>query len=229
MQPKSPVPTITWIGLLLALFGVPLVILIITRTAPEGPLTNLFVVERELSVFAVTGVLLLLIVKGEKLGLDSIGLYFHDWGKSILWGLLGVLIVGAALAIVFLFFHLAGISFGQGSEIGRYRNVSLWTFTFMVLRAGIVEEFCYRGYVIERLEKITGNWVVYLLIPLFLFAAFHYKQGVGGMIIAFVAGGILAGLYLKRRDLKANMITHFLVDFIPNVLIPALSALFGGK
>ena len=93
----------------------------------------------------------------------------------------------------------------------------------MVLRAGIVEEICYRGYVIERLEKMTGNWIVYFLIPLIFFGAFHYKQGIGGIIISFVAGAILAVLYIKRRDLKANIITHFLVDFLPNVLLPLFS------
>jgi CAAX protease family protein len=96
--------------------------------------------------------------------------------------------------------------------------------SIMVLRAGIVEEICYRGYMIERLEKLTGNWLVYFLAPLILFGAFHYKQGVPGIIIAFVSGAILAILYLKRRDLKANIITHFLVDFIPNVVIPLVSS-----
>jgi membrane protease YdiL (CAAX protease family) len=65
---------------------------------------------------------------------------------------------------------------------------------------------------------------VYFLVPLIFFAIFHYRQGLGGIIISFVAGAILAVLYIKRRDLKANMITHFLVDFVPNVVIPLLSS-----
>jgi membrane protease YdiL (CAAX protease family) len=217
-------PAITWVGLAIAFFGAPLVIYIFQSTAPAGPFTNLFVIEKETCVFAVAAILLLLIVKGEKLGLDSIGLHNRDWGKSILWGFLGLLIAGAALAIILFIFSKVGISFGQGAEAGRYNNVSLWVISFMVLRAGIVEEICYRGYIIERLEKMTGNWVVYFLIPLILFALFHYRQGIGGIIISFVGGAILAILDLKRRDLKANIITHFLVDFIPNVLGPLFSS-----
>ena len=222
-QSVERTPAITYIGLAIALFGVPLLIFIFQTTASPGPFTNAFVLTKELSIFALTGILLLLIVKGEKLGLDSIGLHNRHWGKSILWGLLGVVIAAAALALLLFIFSKVGIKFGEGGEIQRYKNVSLWVISLMVLRAGIVEEVCYRGYVIERLEKMTGNWFVYFLIPLILFAIFHYRQGIGGIIISFVAGAILAVLYIKRRDLKANIITHFLVDFIPNVLIPVFS------
>jgi CAAX protease family protein len=214
---------ITWLGLALALFGVPLVIYLFQSNAPAGPYTNAFVVAKELSVFAAAGILILLILKGEKLGLDSIGLHSRDWGKSILWGFIGAVIAFAALAVLLFIFSKTGIPFGQGAESKRYDQVSLWALTLMVLRAGIVEEVCYRGYVIERLETISHNWLIYFVLPLVLFGIFHYKQGLGGIIIATVAGAILAVLYLKRRDLKANIITHFLVDFVPNVLLPILA------
>jgi membrane protease YdiL (CAAX protease family) len=223
MQQTISIRPITWFGLTLALFGAPLVIFIFQSLAPPGPYTNTFVLAKELSVFAVAGLLLLLIVKGEKLGLDSIGLHSRNWGKSLLWGFLGVLMSGAALAILLFIFSKVGVSFGHASETDRYKNVSLWVFSLMVVRAGIVEELCYRGYIVERLLESTGKWLVYFLLPVILFGLFHYRQGIGGIIIATVAGAILAQLYLKRRDLKANIITHFLVDFIPNVLIPLLS------
>jgi membrane protease YdiL (CAAX protease family) len=222
-QAAQRTPAITYLGLAIALFGVPLLIYIFQSAAPPGPFTNTFVITKELSIFALTGLLLLLIVKGEKLGLDSIGLHNRNWGKSILWGFIGVVIAAALLGALLFIFSKVGIKFGEGSEIARYKNISLWAMFLMVLRAGIVEEICYRGYVIERLQKISGNWIVYFLIPLILFALFHFRQGIGGIIISFVAGAILAVLYIKRRDLKANIITHFLVDFIPNVLLPLLN------
>jgi membrane protease YdiL (CAAX protease family) len=42
-------------------------------------------------------------------------------------------------------------------------------------------------------------------------------------VIATAAGLLLAFFYLRTRDLKANIMAHFLVDFIPNVLAPLLS------
>jgi membrane protease YdiL (CAAX protease family) len=45
------------------------------------------------------------------------------------------------------------------------------------------------------------------------------------MLIALVLGGILTGFYLWKRNLVANIFAHFLIDFIPNVLLP----LFAGS
>jgi len=57
------------------------------------------------------------------------------------------------------------------------------------------------------------------LIP---FALFHFRQGPAGILIAGVAALILSALYLKRRSLPEVMLTHFLVDFIPNIVLPLL-------
>jgi uncharacterized protein len=53
---------------------------------------------------------------------------------------------------------------------------------------------------------------------LVIFAVGHWTGGAANILIALVLGGILAGFYLWRRDLVANMIGHFLVDFVGNVL-----------
>jgi hypothetical protein len=45
----------------------------------------------------------------------------------------------------------------------------------------------------------------------------------GWSSISLALGGILAVFYLWRRDLAANMIGHFRVDFVGNVL-PKLSS-----
>jgi len=106
-----------------------------------------------------------------------------------------------------------GISFGQGGEAQRYDHISLWAISLMVIRAGVVEELFYRGYIMERLEEFSGRWLVYFLLPAIVF-------GIGGILISFVLGLILAWFYWKTRDLKANILAHFLVDLIPNVLVP---------
>jgi membrane protease YdiL (CAAX protease family) len=41
-------------------------------------------------------------------------------------------------------------------------------------------------------------------------------------VIATAIAGVLTALYLWSRNLWANMAIHFLVDFVPNILVPAL-------
>lgn len=217
----KPIPTLhpfTYPGLALALLGVPLLIWVSNLLIGDAMLSTSLVVTRELAIFALTGLLLLLVVKGEGLGLDSIGLHNRHWGKSLLLAVIGLVACFAAGAATLYGLQLAGISFGEGGESARYEHVSLWAITLMVLRAGVVEEICYRGYVMERLGALSKNPLVYFWVPLVIFGLWHYRQGVGGILISFVLGAVLAFMYWKKRDLKANIITHFLVDFIPNVL-----------
>ncbi len=222
----QPTPTTlsakTLIGLAIALFGVPLLLYVFAGLAPEGPFANSFVTLRELCVLGLTGLLILYVLRVEKLGLDSIGLHNRNWGKSLLLALIILVASFAVLALLLFLFPLIGISFGQGGEALRYEGVSPWAILLMVIRAGVVEEICYRGYAMERLEKATGNWFVYFLMPLILFGLWHYRQGIGGIIISFSIGAVLAYAYWKKRDLKANIIAHFTADFIPNVLAPLL-------
>ena len=92
----------------------------------------------------------------------------------------------------------------------------------MVVRAGVAEEIFYRGYAIERIQALTGNRWIAVSIPLVIFSIGHFRQGPGGILISFVAGGILTATFLWKKDLLANIIAHFLIDFIPNVLVPLL-------
>ena len=213
----------TELGLILSFFGPPLLLLPFQLLAPE-PLTDSIVLVRELSFFLLAGVLILIIVKGEKLDIQSIGIHNRHWGKSILWSLFLLLMFFAVVAGCLGLFQLTGISFGRGD--GKYAHISPWVLTIVMGRAGIVEELFYRGYVMERLHKIADNWIVYLLTPSLIFGLLHYRQGIGGIIIATATGILFSYFYWRKRDLKINIIAHFLADFIPNVLLPMINNAF---
>lgn len=221
MNYKIPASTIT--GLVLAFFGPPLLIFIFNQITEGVQLTNELVIVREIGLFFLTGLLLVLVVKGEKLNLGSIGLHNRHWGKSLVLALLIMISILGLIAGLIGIFYLLGISFGEGEESNRYQNVSLAVISIMVIRAGVIEEICYRGFIMERLEKYTGKRFIYLYLPALIFGLVHYRQGLAGIVIATAAGLLLAFFYLKKRDLKANIIAHFSVDFIPNVLVPLIT------
>jgi membrane protease YdiL (CAAX protease family) len=89
-------------------------------------------------------------------------------------------------------------------------------------RAGIAEEIFYRGYAIERIEALTGNRAIAAAVPLLIFAGSHFSQGGAGILITFVIGAIATAIYLWKRNLLILIIAHFMVDFIPNVLLPLI-------
>jgi membrane protease YdiL (CAAX protease family) len=90
----------------------------------------------------------------------------------------------------------------------------------------VAEEVFMRGYLLERLTTLTRSPWAAVTLSLIPFALLHYPgQGWAGVLISFFAGGVLTWFYLWKRDLKANIIAHFLVDFIPNVAAPVIENL----
>jgi membrane protease YdiL (CAAX protease family) len=89
-------------------------------------------------------------------------------------------------------------------------------------RAGIAEEVFYRGYAIERIEALTGSRAIAAAVPLLIFAGSHFSQGSAGILLTFALGAIATAVYLWKRNLVILIAAHFLVDFIPNVLLPLL-------
>ncbi len=201
----------TWLGLFLSLFGMLLVRQVVNYVWPTPTFTP--AVVKEVGMW-VTAVVLLVIVRcGEGLPLSSVGLGTARWMKSILWGLL---IAAICLGVAGVLIALTGYNGGEAGKA--FGKLPLWLITLIVIRAGAVEEVCYRGYAIERLQALGLPGWLSAAIPLAIFAVGHWTGGWANIIIALALGGVLAAFYLWRRDLAANMIGHFLVDFAGNVL-----------
>jgi membrane protease YdiL (CAAX protease family) len=211
----------TYTGLVIALFGIPAVNLIFKLAGFTRSDDNAIVV-RELAILALVGLLLWIIRSGERLPLSSIGIRRQPIGPAILWTL--VAMVAFAVALFFcLGLLLPALGMTYGSQGGP--AVSLAVTTLVVMRAGIAEEIFYRGFAIERIEALTGSRIVAAIVPLVMFAGFHFSQGMAGVIIAFFVGAAATAIYLWKRNLLILIAAHFTLDFVPNVLIP----LFAGK
>jgi len=205
-------------GLAIALFGLPAIVAIYNLQVAVPSDGSIAV--RELAILALTAFLLWIVVSREKLPLTSIGLSFDRPGRSLVRGLVLLVVIFTVLIAILAGYGALGIKYGEGSKIAP----SLWVATLTVLRAGISEEIFYRGFALERIETLSGSkWLAAAVVIIF-FAAFHYRQGAAGMFIALVTGALLTGFYLWKRDLLAAILAHFLVDFIPNVALPLLGA-----
>ncbi|MFL6721049.1 MAG: CPBP family intramembrane glutamic endopeptidase [Sphingomonas sp.] len=214
MHPKLSC-TWTYVGLAIALLAGPGLIAI--QTAMGGPVSNVAeTLVRELMLFALAGVLVLVILRGERLPLSSVGLRTDRFGKTLLLGL-GISLALAATAVAALgLLHIVGL---KSARFPGFRPPPV-VLTLVIVRAGIVEELFYRGYAIERLQALTGSKWVAAIVPLLFFAAAHFKGGASGMLIALALGAALTFFYMWKRNLGANMIGHFMIDFVPNVLLP---------
>jgi membrane protease YdiL (CAAX protease family) len=208
-MPIPKVSTATWVGLFLSLFSMIIVRQVFLTFAPNAGV-GLTVLKEDIN-FASAGLLLWLVKRGEGLSLRSVGLGTSPLWKSVLWGLVtcaSCLAVAVGLALL--------THYGQGASYLDKLPVSV--VTMIVLRAGIVEEVFYRGFAIDRLQAVGLSRTASVVLPLMIFSLAHWTGGWANILIAFAAGAILTAFYLWRKDLVSNMIGHFLVDFVANVL-----------
>jgi CAAX protease family protein len=212
-QPSVPTKAsrATWAGLAISLFAMVAIRQVFVFFVPEATFTSAILKEALIWLNAVA--LIVIIRRGERLPLRSIGLGTARWWKSILWGFV-IAIVSAV--VVGALAHLT--TYGHGPGSAAFEKLPLWLITAIVFRAGVVEELFYRGYAIERLQMIGLGRLWSIAIPLVIFSLGHWSGGAANILIAFAAGLILTGFYLWRRDLVANMIGHGLVDFVANVV-----------
>jgi membrane protease YdiL (CAAX protease family) len=201
----------TWIGLFIAVFGILIVRAAVYAFYP--PFSFSAVAWRE-SLNVVCAIALLLIMRfGERLPLRSVGIGNATIKSSLGWGGIIAVVCGVLAVAITVLTHYNG-----GQSGAALASLPLWLVTLIVLRAGVLEELFYRGYSIERLEALGLNRFWAGTIPLLIFSFAHWTGGWANIVIALVLGAVLTRVYLWRRDLVANMIGHFMVDFIGNVL-----------
>jgi membrane protease YdiL (CAAX protease family) len=208
--PQSRIRPATWFGLFIALFGMLIVRQAVSFVWPT--ITFTAALWKESLIWFCAILLLLVLRRGEGLPLTSIGIGTSTWRKSLGWGLALAAVCFLVAGVLALVTHYTGGSAGEA-----FSKLPLWLVTLTVVRAGVVEEFFYRGYAIERLQALGLNRYAAAAVPLIIFSVGHWTGGWANIVIALALGTILSGFYLWRRDLVANMIGHFLVDFIANV------------
>ena len=84
----------------------------------------------------------------------------------------------------------------------------------------VAEETLFRGYLILRLENLTGSLGVAVLVSSAVFCLGHGYEGAASVGTIAVLGVILALIYIWRKSLVAPVVLHFLIDFFPLVLLP---------
>src|SRR5439155_24158215 len=89
---------------------------------------------KETLIWASAAALLVIVRRGERLPMRSIGLGTARWWKSILWGLV---IAGVSAAIVGGLAYVTEYGHGPGSAA--FEKLPLWLITLSVFWGGVVE------------------------------------------------------------------------------------------
>ncbi|MGY1731289.1 CPBP family intramembrane glutamic endopeptidase [Geodermatophilus sp. SYSU D01045] len=99
-------------------------------------------------------------------------------------------------------------------------------FTAVGVTAGVCEEWLYRGFFLAVVAAVGGGLpqAVLVAVAAVAFGLAHAYQGVGGVVLTGVLGGVFAALYLETGSLLLPVLLHAAVDLrfllVPSSALP---------
>jgi membrane protease YdiL (CAAX protease family) len=84
----------------------------------------------------------------------------------------------------------------------------VWMFAVVVVVAGGVREEIQRAFLLRRFETMLGGNVVGVVVTSAAFGAGHLVQGADAAIATGTLGAFWALVYLRRRSIAANVVSH---------------------
>ena len=145
------------------------------------------------------------------------------WGRALKWT------VGTTVAIIAIFMLGAPLVEALGLETPDASFVldfvtespamfALWIVGVAWLAAGLGEELMYRGFLMDRLERLSGvgrSTALVLVLQAVLFGLPHGYQGAGGMVLTGTIGLLLGWVRLRfGGNLVVAVLAHAAVDTI---------------
>lgn len=93
----------------------------------------------------------------------------------------------------------------------------------LVAVVAVSEEIIFRGYLLLRFSHLLRGRRGAVVLSAIVFSIGHGYEGPAGVVTVGVVGLVLGLVYLRRQSLVAPIVMHFLLDFLPIVLIPLLN------
>jgi uncharacterized protein len=151
----------------------------------------------------------------------------RDFGVAMIFWLMAVMAL-AALATVLRLMHLLSAQKAV-VELAPQGGVEIAVWLVLCTSAGMVEEFVFRGYLLQQFASLgsaaamegqpqRGLWAGILGSSL-VFGVSHGYEGVGGMIAITAYGAMFCALAVKRKSLRAGMMAHAWHDSLTGIAL----------
>lgn len=199
----SPLPAVLLVGLYLANSALAL---------GWQPATIPAVTQRELTWWGVAAVVVITVLRLERLPPGVIGVKRVGW-RSLATAGAGFIAAFAAAGLM-TGLILPALGFGPpAAGVARMAALPAALQMMIFVRAGVVEELVCRGLVIERVLALGGSRMTAAAASLLVFAVPHaFSWELHQLAFVIPVGAVFVCLYLWKRDVVACMIAHTLVD-----------------
>ena len=152
--------------------------------------------------------------------------WFTDFGIALIFWVMASIVL-AAISSLLRLLHLLRME----KTVLELAPQTVWQVLLWVAlstTAGIVEEFVFRGYLLQQFASIGGKSIggkserrgtlwVGVLVSSLLFGAAHGYEGIGAMIAIVAFGALFCVLAIQRKSLRAGMMAHAWHDSVAGI------------
>lgn len=137
--------------------------------------------------------------------------------------LLKQIIIGIVIAFsMSIFFTLIPILiFGKENTYSGYNYKYIWQYlyqlVYLIVGVALIEEFIFRGYLLNIIKKISKNAIIPIIITSILFGVFHIFNGniVQVIVTSFIGLTlVICKEKIKKCSLLSLIIAHGLYDWL---------------
>lgn len=141
----------------------------------------------------------------------------RDFGAALLFWIIAMVLL-SGIATLLRLFHLvppekAIVALAPQS----IAEALVWI--ALCCTAGVVEEFVFRGYMLQQFGSIRGSLWIGIVASSLVFGFAHGYEGLGGMLAIVAYGAMFCFLAVQRRSLRAGMIAHAWHDSFTGILL----------
>jgi membrane protease YdiL (CAAX protease family) len=98
-------------------------------------------------------------------------------------------------------------------------NLEIWGWATLCLVVGFSEELVFRGYLQQQGISLFHRITIGALFSAFIFGAAHGYQGIRGMVLIGLFGGLFSVITLVRKTLIPGMLAHSWHDFATGMML----------
>lgn len=123
---------------------------------------------------------------------------------------IGFLIALMGVAVFGIITQFTGLdSTGTQEQLNETATAPFWALSFFLLRASIIEELIFRGFIISRAIDLGASRMLALSISTFLFTLPHALFWPGPHLIIVAFSGLAFGIiFIWKKDLLACILAH---------------------
>jgi membrane protease YdiL (CAAX protease family) len=128
---------------------------------------------------------------------------------AFLWGIIAAIVIFIVIFILELILIRMGYQAEDLSNIPDIRKLFSWpTMFFLVGIQPIAEEFFFRGFLFDKIEKFGGG-IIAIVTTAFLFGLAHMSYGkLFPVIMPILIGIILGYIVYRTKNLYSSIIAH---------------------